>query len=130
MNNKPQRMTPWVPLAPWLRLISPFTTCTPGPEARAAKEPAALAARVAGPPYPVGTIVDALDMAGKWFAARFVKVDLRKFGNQPRKQRVLVHFIGWGTEWDEWFDLNVPTQGDRLCPLCPTTMFGSYFHMG
>lgn len=106
----------------------PLTTGIPSPEATAAEESAALAAAAAGLPYPVGTIVEALDLAGKWFAARLVKVDLRKFGNQPRKQRVLVHFIGWGTEWDEWFDLNDPTQGERLRPLCPTTMFGPYFH--
>ena len=106
----------------------PLTTGIPSPEATAAEESAALAAAAVDLPYPVGTIVEALDLADKWFAARLVKVDLRKFGNQPRKKRVLVHFIGWGTEWDEWFDLNNPTQGERLRPLCPTTMFGPYFH--
>jgi hypothetical protein len=105
-----------------------FDRGIPSAEATAAEESAALAAAAAELPYPVGTVVEARDLADKWFAARMVKVDLRKFGNQPRKKRVLIHFIGWGTEWDEWFDLNNPTQPERLRPLTPTTQFGPYFH--
>jgi transcription antitermination factor NusG len=100
----------------------------PSAEATAAEGSAALAAAAAELPYQVGTILEALDVASKWFAARVVKVDLRKFGNQPRNKRLRIHFIGWGTEWDEWFDLNDPTQPARLRPLSPTTKFGPYFH--
>ena len=100
----------------------------PSAEATAAEGSAALAAAAAQLPYQVGTILEALDVASKWFAARVVKVDLRKFGNQPRNKRLRIHFIGWGTEWDEWVDLNDPTQPARLRPLSPTTKFGPYFH--
>eukprot|EP01044_Picomonas_judraskeda_P011823 COSAG03_NODE_1646_length_3720_cov_9.610329_2_plen_634_part_00 len=87
----------------------------PSAEATAAEGSAALAAAAAELPYQVGTLVEALDVAHKWFAARVVKLDLRKFGNQPRNKRMRIHFVGWGTEWDEWFDLNDPAQHE-VCP--------------
>ena len=105
-----------------------LTLGIPSPEAIAAEEAAALAAAVQDLPFPVGTVVEAMDLANKWYAARLVKVDLRKFGNQPRKKRMLVHFVGWGTEWDEWLDLNDETQAERLRALRTTTEFGPYFH--
>jgi hypothetical protein len=89
----------------------------PGPEAvaieMAAEEEAAVVAAAATLPWGRGALVEALDKSNKWYAARVCKYDLRRLGNNPRNRRVLVHFIGWGDEFDEWYSLDNPV--DRRC---------------
>jgi mbt repeat len=52
----------------------------------------------------VGSELDARDFLNDWYMARVLKVTAR---------RVLVHYIGWGSQYDEWIHRN----SNRLAPV-------------
>lgn len=53
--------------------------------------------------FAVGNLVDARDLRGKWLLGRVDAVENGK---------LLVHYIGFGTKWDQW----IHCQSDRLAP--------------
>ena len=46
----------------------------------------------------VGDVIDAKDSEGRWFDSRIVAIDVG--------DRVKVHYNGWSSRWDCWFDRN------------------------
>ena len=46
----------------------------------------------------VGDVIDAKDSEGRWFDSRIVAIDIG--------DRVKVHYNGWSSRWDCWFDRN------------------------
>lgn len=93
----------------------------------AAEEEAEVEAAVATLPWHRGALVEALDRSNRWYAAKVYKYDLRRLGNNPRNRRVLVHFVGWGEEFDEWYNLNDGDR-DKIRELTPSAEFGPFFH--
>ncbi len=93
----------------------------------AAEEEVEVAAAVATLPWRRGALVEALDKSNRWYAAKVYKYDLRRLGNNPRNRRVLVHFLGWGEEFDEWYNLNTGDR-DKIRELTPSAEFGPFFH--
>lgn len=49
--------------------------------------------------YKKGNIVEAKDYANKWYKSRVLELD-------EESKQVLVHFLGWNSRYDQWFDLN------------------------
>ena len=45
----------------------------------------------------VGDVIDAKDSEGRWFDSRIVAIE---------GARVKVHYNGWSSRWDSWFDRN------------------------
>ena len=43
----------------------------------------------------VDSLVEALDVQNLWYPARVIQMEGSK---------VLLHFLGWGDEWDEWIE--------------------------
>jgi hypothetical protein len=93
----------------------------------AAEEEVEVATAAATLPWARGALIEALDKSNKWYAAKVCKYDLRRLGNNPRNRRVLIHFLGWGEEFDEWFDLTTDVPA-KLRELSPSTEFGPFFH--
>ena len=54
--------------------------------------------------YQIDTIIEALDMEGKWYSSRVLHVS---------ENAVMVHFLRWSSKWDEWID----KDSGRLRPL-------------
>lgn len=48
-----------------------------------------------------GTLVEAKDFSNTWYKSRITEID-------TGKKRVKVHFLGWNSRYDQWFDLNGP----------------------
>ena len=51
----------------------------------------------------VGDAIDACDSYGTWCTARVVDIEEPKLTRGARR-RVLVHFLGWGSRFDEWIE--------------------------
>merc|ERR1719382_2060542 len=45
--------------------------------------------------YQIGSIIEALDMDGKWCKAKVLHV---------AEHSVMVHYISWSDRWNEWID--------------------------
>ena len=43
----------------------------------------------------IDSLVEALDVQNLWFPARVI---------QSHNSKVLLHFLGWSDEWDEWIE--------------------------
>jgi len=56
--------------------------------------------------WKVGLLVEAKDSANNWYKSRILKLDQE--GN-----RCKVHFLGWNSRYDQWFDLN--SKDVRIC---------------
>jgi hypothetical protein len=46
-----------------------------------------------------GTIVEARDLHDNWYKSRIIEAD-------ENNRRVKVHFFGWNSRYDQWFDIN------------------------
>jgi hypothetical protein len=49
--------------------------------------------------FKVGTLVNARDLQDNWYKSRIIEID-------EQNQRAKVHFFGWNSRYDQWFDIN------------------------
>lgn len=54
--------------------------------------------------FAIDDVIDAKDTEGKWYESRVVDV---------KEDKILIHFNGWASKWDAWFDKN---DEDKLAP--------------
>ena len=62
------------------------------------------------PKWKEGIIVEAKDESGNWYKSRIIDID-------EEDKQVKVHFLGWNSRYDQWFDMD----GDdlRICASAP-----------
>jgi len=66
--------------------------------------------------FSIGEHVDCLDSVNKWCNGEIVSVSnyQHSFLYQKKGTCVKVHFTGWTAKYDEWLDIQVPNERERL----------------
>jgi len=60
--------------------------------------------------YFVGMMIEVKDTCNRWLPAEVLQT-------LPDKGGILVHYVNWSAQWDEWLDTSRSTDRDRIRPL-------------